>query len=127
VNQQCMPDTWTRAFVRMAVPVSSGQRFYRPMPNGGGTRPVTLIGALTDGYCLKGMFPVDLTVDESGWHVVTTSVFPVHGDGESDESALDDFRLCLAEYYELVEEGAQSGDPYDVAELRRLQFHITRR
>jgi len=41
------------------------------------------------------------------------------------EEALADLRVCLAEYYELVEEGAQAGNPYDAAELRRLQVYIT--
>lgn len=125
----CVPGQVTH--VRASVPVattSAAGGMYVPLSGSlQGAQEVALMGHLHGNYWLCGMLRVTVTVDTDGTRIAASSVFPVHGDGATAEAALADFRVCLAEYYEMVEEGAQSGDPYDAAEAFRLGHFICRR
>ncbi len=109
---------------RLEVRRAFGRPYY-VIPNGlRGEKHEMLYGHLSGPYQLKELLPVKATADESGAWVASASAFLVHGDGDSLQDALADLRVSLTEYYELVEDGARGGDPYDIAELRRLRFYI---
>jgi hypothetical protein len=87
-----------------------------------------LTGALRDfapdlqaNWRLRQPFVVDVERDEQGAYVVSDDDFLVYGSGPTVRDACQDFVVSLVEYYELV---AASDDPYDQAELRRLQAYI---
>ena len=86
-----------------------------------GELSLILAGEVQDGWRLVSPLSVTIGPDDDGWFVADTDRYAVHGTGESAREALLDLLGCLIEYYELVEESAKAGDPYDQSELTRLR------
>lgn len=84
---------------------------------------VLLTGQLDSTHRLRSFLHVSVARDEEGWLIVSDTIFLQWGEGPSVDSAFADYRSTLAEYYDLVREGAKSCAT-DRIELQRLQMYI---
>jgi hypothetical protein len=78
-------------------------------------------GDVQPGWRLVTPMAVTVRPDGDGWFVADADRYAVHGTGQSAGEAVADLLICLTEYYELVEESAKQGNPFDQEELRRLR------
>jgi hypothetical protein len=124
----------TTASVSSAAALSFGVPQYElPHCQTVGSRSVSgyqsvLTGALRDfapglqaDWRFQRPLVVDIQRDEQGAYLISDDDFLVYGVGTTMHDAYRDFVVSLVEYYELV---AASDDPYDQAELRRLQVYV---
>jgi hypothetical protein len=77
------------------------------------------------GWVILQPLQVRIVRDSDGYFNAGDDVFHVYGDGLTREEALQDYKVALVEFYELVVEGAQD-DPHDQALLARLQQYLRR-
>lgn len=91
--------------------------------------PITVIikGDLPSGYALK--YPVHVMLhcenDEIG-HYYCIGLGPIHGIGDSVEEAIEDFKIVLVDFYEVLEEESWRLAPHlarYLKELRELLIH----
>jgi hypothetical protein len=61
-----------------------------------------LFGPLVSGLQLSRPLLVTSEQDEDGLYIVADDVFGVYGDGESEQEALEDYKVSLVDFYELA-------------------------
>jgi len=86
-------------------------------------RSVLLRGRLDARHALREPLVVTVERGESGWYLASDQLFLQWGEGQTPEEAISDFRSTLAEYYDLVAQGASTSES-DSLELRRLQQYV---
>ncbi len=80
-------------------------------------------GSLGTGWQVVTPFSLDVEVDETGYVVVSDTVFAVYGDGPSFQDALRDYHESLAEYSAMICADA-ARDPESEQEYQRLLAYI---
>lgn len=90
-------------------------------PVGAQARGILLRGRLDQSHTIRFVLPVWLERDESGHYLVSDDVFLQWGEGLTIEEAIADYRATMAEYYDLVADGAADSvsDQSELSVLRR--------
>ena len=86
------------------------------------TEHLELTGDLGDGLRLRKPLPIRAGADGMA-HYVTEDLWLNWGEGDSQEEAIADLCVTLAEYYRLVAAGAET-DTNDAWELGHLRQYI---
>lgn len=86
---------------------------------------VGLVGKCIPGWEILQPLFIQIVHDTDDYYNAGDEVFNVYGDGLTRVAALKDYMVALVEFYELVEEGAQS-DPGDQVLLSLLQRYLRR-
>src|SRR5271157_2493990 len=84
-----------------------------------------VLGHIAPGWFVSQPLRVLIERDEAGDYVVSDSELAVYGVGADRESAMDDYKQSLIEYYEIIEE--ESCDHVPTAALfRHVGSFVTR-
>lgn len=79
---------------------------------------------IAPGWITRRIFTVLVERDKDGWYVASNPQFAVYGEGVSFAAARHDYIRSLIEYYQLLKERQNSGDPYLKAQFRALQHYL---
>lgn len=82
-----------------------------------------LFGRIAPTWVIVQPLLVTLEQDEDGYYIVSDDEFAVYGDGNSLNGALEDYKVSLIDYYQLLAARAK-GDPPTLALLRRLRRYL---
>lgn len=85
-----------------------------------------LIGKIPNNLIVVQPIQITVEVDEDQSYLVSDDIFLVYGHGDNRVEALTDYAESLAEFYELLENGAKS-NPFDKKLFAHLQSYIQQR
>jgi predicted RNase H-like HicB family nuclease len=86
---------------------------------------ITLSNEILPGWRLSQPLDINIELDTDGSYVASDDVFGVHGDGKSPSLAVDDYKLSLIEYYELLSQRCAESTP-TASLFQRLQAYLER-
>jgi len=81
------------------------------------------LGSIAPSWRVVQPLLVTLERDEDGYYIVSDDEFAVYGDGYSIEEAVEDYKVSLIDYYQLLT-ARVDGDFLTQALLRRLERYL---
>ena len=76
-----------------------------------------VFGPLGDGWHVRQ--PLAITLEQSdGRFVASDPIFDIYGEGESWDDAVEDYRVALVEYFQIMADGADAATRAVVNHLR---------
>ena len=82
-----------------------------------------LCGRLAPGWRLRCPLEIRIETEEDGTYIASDDVFAVYGNGESRQKAIEDYKLSLIDYYQLLADRAREDAP-TLELFRRLQGYM---
>jgi hypothetical protein len=72
---------------------------------------VYLTEGLAPGWLLRQPIALNIEKCENGTYIASDDLFAVYGEGPDKGVAIEDYKVSLVEYYEIIEEEAASHSP----------------
>ena len=86
-------------------------------------REMILFGKITAEWQI--VQPLTITIEHAdGLYIASDEIFDIYGDGDTEYEALEDYKVSLIDYYQLIEIRGQN-DKQTQALLDHLQFYIS--